>query len=112
MLAEEVHVNAFWENAERILDAAVAVARAGQATETMTVLIGSEGGIQIIAGSDWPLDRLAKERGALAAYQVEHRGNTIAVRGCQGESSCRLETPRPSSAARRLLWDQPRYLVG
>jgi hypothetical protein len=110
--ADEEDVSVFWENAERVLDAAVAAARSGQATEKMTVLIGNEGGIHIIAGSDWPLERLREERGAVAAYQVEHRGKTISVQGRQGDSTCLLETSRPDSTARRLLRDQPRYLIG
>jgi hypothetical protein len=101
----------FWENASRLLDAAVIASAAGHATENMTVLIGQEGGIHLIANNDWPLDRIAEERGARTAYRVQHAGGRVAVEGREGDSICRLETESPGARAKRLLQDRPRYLL-
>lgn len=101
----------FWENASKLMDAAVSASAAGHATENMTVLISQEGGIHLIAGSDWPLDRIAAERGARTAYRVQHGSGRIAVEGREGESVCRLETESPAARVKRILRDSPRYLL-
>ena len=42
----------------------------GVACSETTVLVGYDGAIQMCVNSDWPLDSLARERGARAAYRV------------------------------------------
>ena len=52
------------DNAVEILDAAESAVRSGQAPSDMTILITQEGGIRMVADSDWPLDSLqAPSRG-------------------------------------------------
>jgi hypothetical protein len=92
-----------------LLEAAESASGAGAALSEMTVLIGHDGAIRIIASSDWPLDRLREHAGARMAYRVSQRGGTVAVEGRSQESHCRLES-RPG-AARRILRDLPRYLL-
>lgn len=102
-------MSAFWDNAGRLLEAAGSASSAGAALSEMTVLIGHDGAIRMIAGSDWPLERLREHEGARMVYRVSQRGETVAVEGRSQESRCRLES-RPG-AARHILRDQPRYLL-
>lgn len=102
----------FWENASKLLDAAVSASAAGNATENLTVLVGPEGGIHLIANSDWTLERLQEDRGARTAYRVQHGQGRIAVEGREGASLCRLETESAANPAKRILRDTPRYFLG
>jgi hypothetical protein len=104
-------VSLFWENATQILEAAVASGSVGFPTDSMTVLIGSEGGIHILANNDWPLGRIAEERGAQRAYRVTRANGRVSVNGMDGTSTCRLETESADSKLKQLLRDQPRYLL-
>lgn len=101
----------FWENASKLLDAAVAASGLGNATPNMTVLINWQGGIHLIADSDWPLERLAEDRGARTAYRVQHDGRRIAVEGREGVSTCRLETESPEARFKHVFRDSPRYTL-
>lgn len=77
----------------------------------MTVLISQEGGIHIVAQSDWPLDRLAEDRGARMAYRVSHQNGRVAVDGIHGTTVCHLETESTANIARTILRDRPAYLL-
>lgn len=77
----------------------------------MTVLIDGRGGIQLIANSDWPMERLAAERGATTVYRVRHRNGRIEVEGREAESRCLLEAEKPEAVVKQLLRDSPRYQV-
>ncbi|MBN8733598.1 MAG: hypothetical protein J0L64_23900 [Acidobacteria bacterium] len=76
-----------------------------------TLLIQSTGQLHLIAESDWPLDRLAAEQGALRAYRVSHTAGGLSVDGCQGPRTCRLTSQPPSAIARRLLSAPALYLL-
>ncbi|MBL8175084.1 MAG: hypothetical protein JNK48_10465 [Bryobacterales bacterium] len=105
-------MNLFWDNAARIMEAAVAAAGTGYAvSQSMTVLIGREGGMHILPNNDWPLDRIAAERGARMAYRVSQTDDKVTVDGLHGLSKCLLEAEKPESAAKALLRDRPRYLL-
>lgn len=93
----------FLDDAQRIFEAAEAVAGADQALTEFTVLVGPEGGIHMLAASDWPLERLLIERGARTAYRVSERQGRVSVEGRSGRQSCRLESEPPGRVARRLL---------
>jgi hypothetical protein len=54
----------FLENAARILEGGRSAVQAGCSSSAWTVLIAREGGIRMVADSDWPLDSLAREAGA------------------------------------------------
>jgi len=56
----------------------------------MTVLITEGGGLHFCPGSDWPLDSLARERNAQAAYRVTSHRGVVRVEGQQGPVTCVL----------------------
>ena len=93
----------FAEQAQRILEAASAAASKGEACSEMTILIGHTGAIEMIAGSDWPLESLARERGAKSVYRVSARGTRIQVEAREGTSRCVLETKTTAQVAQMLL---------
>ncbi len=94
-------MSSFFENARSIFEAAESAVRSGQTPSDLTILIGSEGGIEMLAESDWPLDRLLAHRGARMAYRVGERGGRVCLEGRSGSESCRLEI---ASRAREVLW--------
>jgi hypothetical protein len=100
-LTDEVNVSQFFENARSIFEAAESASRAGQVPSDLTILIGAEGGIQMVADSDWPLERLLAHRGAQMAYRVGERGGKVRLEGRSGSQTCRLET---AHRAREALW--------
>jgi len=105
-------VSLFWENATQLLEAAVASSGVGFPTsESMTVLIGAEGGIHLLPNNDWPLGRIAEERGAQRAYRVTRENGRVAVNGFDGTSTCRLETESTDARLKRMLRDRPQYLL-
>ena len=91
----------FFENARSIFEAAELASRAGQVPSDLTILIGAEGGIHMVADSDWPLDRLLEHRGARAAYRVGEQDGKVHLEGCSSSQSCRMETV---TRAREALW--------
>ena len=93
----------FTEQAYEILEAAEAAASKGLACAEWTVLVTGEGSIRMIADSDWPLDRLAGEHGARAAYRVSERGGSLRVEARSGCRSCTVESRTPRHVARLLL---------
>lgn len=100
----------------QILDAAESAARSGQAPSDMTILITQEGGIRMVADSDWPLDSLQAHHGAKMAYRVSESASVVRVEGRAGSRTCLFETAKPERAARLLLnstpvcWSGPRLL--
>ncbi len=80
----------FAQRAQELLEAALA----GPASTEMTVLIAHDGAIQLCADSDWPLDSLARERGARSAYRVSARNGGVRVEGREGLRTCLLESRR------------------
>jgi hypothetical protein len=93
----------FTEQAYEILEAAETASSKGLACAEWTLLVTQEGGLHMFADSDWPLDRLAGEHGARAAYRVsEHRGH-LRVEARSGSRSCTVESHTPRQVARLLL---------
>ena len=76
----------FLENAARILEGGRSAVQAGCTSSAWTVLIAREGGIRMVADSDWPLDSLAREAGAEMAYRVSVNGTHVAVVFPSGDS--------------------------
>jgi hypothetical protein len=95
------------ERAREILDAAENASRQGQVCSEMTILIGPEGHIRMVADSDWPLDSLARHHGAQSAYRVDQRTGSIRVEGRDGTRHCVLESVSHSHIARQLLGTKP-----
>ena len=100
-------VNRFAEDAQNLLDAALAAVQRGESCQEMTILIGRDGAIQLCADSDWPLDSLMLDRGARTGYRVSPARNSVRVEGREGLLRCVLESRVGqailSPACRRLL---------
>jgi hypothetical protein len=93
----------FTEQAYELLEVAESAASRGLACSEWTVLVTQEGAIRMFADSDWPLDSLAGEHGAQAAYRVtEHCGN-VRVEARSGSRTCTIESTTPRRVARLLL---------
>lgn len=81
----------FAQRAQELLEAAVR----GPMVSEMTVLIGHDGAIALCADSDWPLESLARERGARSAFRVSAGRGGVRVEGREGLLRCVLESRRP-----------------
>jgi hypothetical protein len=90
-------VQGFAEQAQSLMDAALAALDRGESCQEMTILIGRDGGIQMCADTDWPLDSLMLDRGARTGYRVSPRRGSVRVEGREGMRRCVLEgaTSRP-----------------
>lgn len=93
----------FVDNAIEILDAAESAVESGHTPTDMTILITAEGGIHMVADSDWPLDSLQSHHGAKMAYRVSQDASHVRVEGRAGSRTCLFETAKPERAARLLL---------
>jgi hypothetical protein len=87
----------------RILDAAESAVESGVTPTDMTILITAEGGIHMVADSDWPLDSLQMLHGAQTAYRVSQDASHVRVEGREHSRTCVFETAKPERAARILL---------
>ena len=101
----------FLVNAERILETAASASGSELESGGLAILIGQDGGIHMLMGSDWPLSSLQAHHGASAAYRVSRNGGQVRVEGKSRTGSCLLQSELPSAAARRLLADRPRYFL-
>ena len=102
----------FVDNAMQILDAAENAVQAGQTPTDMTILITAEGGIRMVADSDWPLDSLKLHHGAKMAYRVSQDASHVRVEGRADSRTCLFETVKPGRVARLLLNSSPAYWAG
>ncbi len=93
----------FLENAANLLDAAESAVLSGNSPSHMTILVGCEGGIRMIADSDWPLDSLQNHHGAVMAYRITQQSEKVRVEGREGLRTCLFETPNPNRAAKLIL---------
>jgi hypothetical protein len=100
---DEMRVSRFAQDAQYLLEAATAAASQGEACSEMTILIAKDGGIHMLADSDWPLASLAREHGAKSAYRVSGSGGGVRVEGREGGQRCLLESEAPARVARLLL---------
>ena len=107
--SDKEFVSRFVDNAVQILNAAENVVETGHTPSEMTILISAEGGIRMIADSDWPLDSLQAHHGAGMAYRVSHGASMVRVEGRAGSRTCLFETAKPDWAARHLLNRTPSY---
>ncbi|MBM3784177.1 MAG: hypothetical protein FJW30_07435 [Acidobacteria bacterium] len=86
-------MDGFLDTAARILDGALSAIRAGHAEPAWTVLMGGACGVQMVAGTDWPLRSLLLEHGADSAYRVNVAGRQVTVDGITRSRHCRLQSP-------------------
>jgi hypothetical protein len=85
------------------METAEAAAARGETCTEITILIGQDGGIQMLAESDWPLDSLAYLHGAKAVYRVSERRGSVRVEAREGSRTCTMESRSPAETARRML---------
>jgi hypothetical protein len=95
-------VHGLAEQAQSLMDAALAALERGESCQEMTVLISRDGGIQLCADSDWPLDSLMLDRGARTGYRVSPRRGSVRVEGREGLRRCVLEGSTAARAAGML----------
>jgi hypothetical protein len=95
-------VSRFVDNAVSLLDAAESALRAGNPPSDMAILISPEGGIRMVADSDWPLESLCAHHGARTAYRITGQEQRVRVEGKDGNRTCTFESAAPEQA-RRLL---------
>src|SRR5271165_1198425 len=81
---DKVGVSRLTQQAQDLLDAALAATKHGEACTEMTILIGPDGAIRMCADSDWPLDSLAREHGARAAFRIVGQNGRVSVLGREG----------------------------
>src|SRR5271170_755910 len=91
-----------------LLETAEQAVGAGNVASDMTILISQQGGIHMIAGSDWPLDSLQSHHGARTAYRVSEHCSKVRVEGREGGRTCVFETESYDRAAKILLGHAPR----
>ena len=96
-------VSRFVDNAVQIFDAAEHAVQNGHAPTDMTIVITADGGIRMLADSDWPLDSLQAHHGAKMVYRVSQSAAIVRVEGRAGSRTCLFETGKPERAARFLL---------
>jgi len=97
------HVSRFVDYAKQILEAAESASARGETCSEMTILIGTDGGIRMFTDSDWPLDSLACQHGAIAGYRVSERRGAVRVEGREGQRTCVMQSVPAAETARRLL---------
>jgi hypothetical protein len=101
-------VSQFIDDAVEILEAAETAMVAGHIPCEYSILLSSQGGIRMIADSDWPLASLQREHGAYAAYRVSATSGRLSVDGRDGGSrTCHFEATPPAKAAQFLLNSVP-----
>ena len=100
----------FIENAREIFEAAENSAAAGHQSAEYTILLGSsQGGIHMIANSDWSLGALQQAHGAAQAYRVSQLNGRVTVDGRDGQRVCRLEAQPALRTAQFLLNAAPAW---
>jgi hypothetical protein len=103
---DKVFVNAFLRNAEEIFS--TARQQAGDDCE-ISVLIGDDGGIHMVYGSDWGLEPLRQFHGAAAAYRVTRTAGAVALDGRSLAATCHMETAQPARLILGALSHAPCY---
>jgi len=88
-------VSAFLKNAEELF--AAARQDAGEDCQ-FSVLVGTDGGIHMVYGSDWGLEPLRQHHGAREAYRVTRSAGRVVLEGRSVGTSCKLEGVRAAQA--------------
>jgi hypothetical protein len=82
-------VSAFLQQAEDILDVAVAGNRYG--AEEVAILVDRQGGMRMLDPAGWSLPGMSAEYGASAVYKVERRDGAVRVEGWTGGQRCLIQ---------------------
>jgi len=101
-------VDEFLRDGHSVLEAA----RHGGEAGALTIVIGRDGSLHGVTGSEWTLEALAAEHGARAVYRVSRTGAKLRVEGRSGARSLLLEEePPPGTPPRPRLAQRPRALL-
>ena len=84
-----IYVSAFLQQAEDILDVAVAGSTYG--ANDVAILLDRQGGMRMLDPAGWSLPALSAEFGATAVYKVERRSGTVRVEGWGGGQRCLIQ---------------------
>ncbi len=87
----------------KLMDAAQSAVEAGHSPTDMAILISAEGGIRMVANSDWPLASLQRYHGSRTAYRVSKQNEKVRVDGREARGTCTFELEDPKLAARLIL---------
>ena len=80
-------MSAFLKHAEEILE----TARQNSGEDCrISILVGRDGGVHMVMGSDWDLEPLRIHHGALAAYRVTRRAGNVQLEARSDEGACLL----------------------
>lgn len=102
-------MDAFFQNAQRILD----TASAGTDSENgdFALLIRPDGGLHFVMETPFSIEAAAIHAGAQAAYQITRSRDGVRVTGRSMGRDCVLEQRSARSISNALLRDQPLYRI-
>jgi len=101
-------VSSFLREVEEIF----ATAREGGPEDCdLAILVGRDGGIHMVAGSDWGLEPLRVRHGATAAYRIARNGGRVRLEARSGDQSCVLRADRLEHPVCATIPDFPRYIT-
>lgn len=109
---DKKHMDVFFDNARKIFDvaqASVAEASGCEDSSDFALLIRPDGALHLIMESPVSLEAAAVHGGAHVAYHISRSLGGVRVTGQTSGRSCMLEQAGRSTAAFRLLRDQPLY---
>ena len=94
------------------MDTAVDAEQFGMEPSDWTIFFGPDGGLEMIKGTDAPLESLTWSRGARMAWQVKHGSGGVCVEGRAMRETCRFELDTEVSAAQARPQVTPQMLLG
>ena len=101
-------VSAFLREMEEIMETA---RQGGPEDCDLAILVSREGGIHMVAGSDWGLEPLRVRHGATTAYRIARHNGHLRLEGRSAHHSSVLRSDPPGHLARATIPDFPRYLT-
>lgn len=93
-------MSSFLQHAEEIFETA---SHAGNEDCKLSILVGRDGGIQMLADSDWELERLREHHGAGQAYRVSRSSRHVQLEARAMGRQCWLRTETPAHVLRGTL---------
>jgi len=93
-------VSSFLRQAEEIFESA---AGGGCEDCPLAILVGRDGGIHMLADSDWNIERLREHHAAAAAYRVTRHAARVEVEARTAGQSCMLRREEPVRVLRSSL---------
>ena len=104
-------VDRLQSDAEKMMEVMRAGCLAGLPGQDWVVFVGPEGGYQFIADYDGSLDSLRWDKGAVLAWRLGRRRNSLKVEGSSAAGGCVIEEQAPAMTARQILPRMALYRV-